>query len=103
MSKGNIMQFLDKLRKNIEEVSGINTYKLSDILNTDFIRTNTTFRSYNDMIDKYGLELTETTAEELYLNEELNAFIKANTKFENFKDMVTLATQEYVAKRVMDL
>lgn len=55
------------------------------------------------MIDKYGLELTETTAEELYLNEELNAFIKANTKFENFKDMVTLATQEYVAKRVMDL
>lgn len=37
MSKGDIMQFLDKLRKNIEEVSGINTYKLSDILNTDFI------------------------------------------------------------------
>ena len=55
------------------------------------------------MIDKSGLELTETTAEELYLNEELNVFIKANTKFENFKDMVTLAAQEYVAKRVMDL
>lgn len=103
MSKGDIMKFLDKLQKNIEEVSGTNTYKLSDILTTEFIRTNTTFRSYDDMIDKSGLELTETTAEELYLNEELNVFIKANTKFENFKDMVTLAAQEYVAKRVMDL
>ena len=97
------MRFFDKLQKKIEEVSGTNTYKLSDILTTDFIRTNTTFRSYEDMIDKSGLELTETTAEELYLNEELNVFIKANTKFENFKDMVTLAAQEYVAKRVMDL
>ena len=55
------------------------------------------------MIDKSGLKLTETTAEELYLNEELNAFIKANTKFASFKDMCTLAAQEYVAKRVMDL
>lgn len=97
------MQFLDKLQKNIEEVSGTNTYKLSDILNTDFIRKNTTFRSYDDMIDKSGLELTETTAEELYLNEKLNAFIKANSKFENFKEMCKFAAQEYVAKRVMDL
>lgn len=72
-------------------------------MNTDFIRKNTTFRSYDDMIDKSGLELTETTAEELYLNEKLNAFIKANSKFENFKEMCTFAAQEYVAKRVMDL
>ena len=97
------LEIFDKLQKNLEEISGTNTYKLSDILTTDFIRTNTTFGSYDDMIDKSGLELTETTAEELYSNEELNTFIKANTKFENFKDMVTLATQEYVAKRVMDL
>ncbi len=97
------MKFLDKLQKNIKEVSGTNTYKLSDILTSEFIRTNTTFRSYDDMIDKSGLELTETTAEELYLNDELNSFIKANTKFASFKDMVTLAAQEYVAKRVMDL
>lgn len=55
------------------------------------------------MIDKSGLELTETTAEELYSNEELNTFIKANTKFENFKDMCTLAAKEYVANKVMDL
>lgn len=97
------MEFLDKLKKNIEEVSGTNTYNLSDILTDDFIRTNTTFGSYDDMIDESGLVLNETTAEDMYLNEELNAFIKANTKFENFKDMVSLAAQEYVAKRVMGL
>ena len=97
------MEFLNKLQKNIEDVSGTNTYNLSDILTDDFIRTNTTFRSYDDMIDESGLVLNETTAEDLYLNEELNAFIKVNTKFENFKDICTLAAQEYVAKRVMDL
>lgn len=97
------LDIFDKLQKNLEEVSGTNTYNLSDVLTTDFIRANTTFGSYDDMIGESGLELTETTAEELYLNEELNAFIKANTKFENFKDMVTLAAQEYVAKRVRDL
>lgn len=97
------LEIFDKLQKNLEEISGTKTYKLSDILTTDFIRTNTTFGSYDDMVDKSGLELTETTAEELYSNEELNAFIKANTKFENFKDMCTLAAKEYVANKVMDL
>lgn len=94
---------LDKLQQNIEEVSRTHTYKLSDILTVDFIRANTNFDSYDDMIDKYGLELTETTAEELYLNEELNDFIKANTDFENFRDMCTLASREYVTTKLMDL
>ncbi len=70
------LEIFDKLQKNLEEISGTNTYKLSDILTTDFIRTNTTFGSYDDMIDKSGLELTETTAEELYSNEELNTLLK---------------------------
>ena len=55
------------------------------------------------MIDKSGLVLNETTDEDIYLNEELNAFIKANTRFEDFDDMVSLAAQEHVAKRVRDL
>ena len=59
---------LDKLQKNIEEVSGTQSYKLTDILNEEFIRKNTTFKSYDDMITKSGLELNETSAEELYLN-----------------------------------
>lgn len=97
------LNVLDKLKKNIEEISGEHTYNLTDILNNEFIQTNTTFKSYEDMINKSGLELTETTAEELYLNKELNDFIKANTKFENFKDMCTLASKEYISKRIMDL
>lgn len=97
------LNIIERLERNIEEVSGTHTYKLSDILTTEFIRENTTFGSYEDMIDKSELELIETTAEELYLNEELNAFIKSNTKFENFKDMCTLAARDYIAKRVMDL
>jgi len=97
------LNILDKLQQNIEEVSGTHTYKLTDILNDEFIRKNTTFRSYGDMINKSGLVLTETTAEELYSNEKLNAFIKENTGFENFKDMCTSAASEYVAKKVMDL
>lgn len=45
------------------------------------------------MINQSGLELSETTAEELYLNEELKNFIKANTKFKIFKDMCMLAAK----------
>ena len=84
---------LNKLENNIKKVSGQNTYKLSDILNDDFIQTHTKFRSYQDIINQSGLELNETTAEELYLNEELNNFIKANTKFKTFEEMCTLATK----------
>ncbi len=94
---------LNKLENNIKKVSGQHTYKLSDILNDDFIQTNTKFRSYEDMINQSGLELTETTTEELYSNEGLNNFIRANTKFKNFKDMCTLAVKEYLTKIVMDL
>ena len=94
---------LDKLQKNIEEISGTHSYKLTDILNNEFIQTNTTFKSYDDMIDKSGLELTETSAEELYQNEKLNEFINKNTEFENFKEMCTIASKEYISKRIMDL
>ena len=94
---------LDKLQKNIEEISGTHSYKLTDILNNEFIQTNTTFKSYDDMIDKSGLELTETSAEELYQNEKLNEFINKNTEFENFKEMYTIASKEYISKRIMDL
>lgn len=97
------LDIFDKLQKNLEEVSGTNTYNLSDVLTTNFIRANTTFGSYDDMIDKSGLELTETTIEDLCSNEELNKFIIENTPFENFEDMYTLATTEYVANKVMDL
>lgn len=97
------INILDKLQKNIEEVSGTHSYKLTDILNEGFIRENTTFKNYDDMITKSGLELNETSAEELYLNEELNNFVNENTNFENFKDMCTSAASEYVAKKVMDL
>lgn len=97
------INILDKLQKNIEEVSGTHSYKLTDILNEEFIRKNTTFKSYDDMITKSGLELNETSAEELYLNEELNNFVNENTNFENFKDMCASAASEYVAKKVMDL
>lgn len=97
------LDIFDKLQNNLEEVSGTNTYNLSDVLTTDFIQANTTFGSYDDMIDKSGLELTETTVEGLCSNEELNEFIKENTSFENFEDMYTLATTEYVANKVMDL
>lgn len=55
------------------------------------------------MLNQSGLELSEKTAEELYLNEELNNFIKANTKFKNFKDMCTLAAKEYLTKIVMNI
>ena len=94
---------LKKLENNIKKVSGQHSYKLSDILNDDFIQTNTKFRNYEDMLNQSGLELSEKTAEELYLNEELNNFIKANTKFKNFKDMCTLAAKEYLTKIVMDI
>ncbi len=94
---------LNKLENNIKKVSGQHTYKLSDILNDDFIQTNTKFKSYEDMINQSRLELTETTAEELYSNEGLNNFIQSNTKFKNFKDMCTLAAKEYLTKIVMDL
>lgn len=97
------LPIFDKLKKNLDEISGTNTCKLSDILTTDFIQANTPFRSYDDMINKSGLELTETTAEELYLNEDLNEFIKQNTKFENFRALCVAATREYATNKVMDL
>lgn len=97
------MRNLKGLQENIKEVCETKSYNLTDILTNDFIRKNTKFTSYDDIVDKSGLVLNETTAEELYSNEELNAFIEANTKFENFKDMCTLAAHEYLAKKVKDI
>lgn len=97
------MNVLEKLQKNIDEVSGTKYYNLKDIMTNEFIQKNTTFNTYDDMINKSGLELTETSVEELYLNEGLNAFIKSNTKFEDFGEMCRLAVVDYTVNRVVDL
>lgn len=93
---------LNKLQNNIKEFEGTHTYPLDEILTDDFIKENTSFKSYDDMVEQSGLTLNETTYDELCENKSLNEYISKNTKYDSFEDICTEATADFTMKKIME-
>lgn len=93
---------LTNLQNNIKEIEGTNTHSLNEILTDDFLKKNTTFKSYNDMVEQSGLTLNETTYDELCENKSLNEYISKNTKYNSFEDICTEATVEFAMNKIME-
>lgn len=97
------LEFLEKLKRNLERLDGEHKLPLNEILNEDFLCEHTTFKDFDDIFESSGIKITtERTLEELCLNDELNEFIKAETKFEDFRDMFKSALNEYLSKILLD-
>lgn len=93
---------LNNLQNNIKKFEGTHNLHLNEILTDDFIKENTSFKSFDDMIEQSGLTLNETTYEELCENESLNDYISKNTKYESFEDICTNGIVEFARKEIME-
>ncbi|MCM1958140.1 hypothetical protein NCZ17_01980 [Acinetobacter modestus] len=92
---------LKKLKKNADQSQQGEGLNVEDILNDVFLLEHTDFQNYKDLFNKAGFKAD--TPEEIASipQEQIDAFVKANTKFDGFNDMLSQALSVNVQKRLL--
>ena len=84
---------LDNLSKKLNSISGKRKVQLRDILTPSFISSYSKYSDLNSFMSGCGINSVEDF--EAFPEEQMDNFVKSNTKFSSWKDMITSATTEY--------
>ena len=91
---------LDKLSENAQSIAGTHEYSFEEVFTDEFMIENTSFST----IDEFLLSSPEkiSNAEEFEKANEaiLDAFVSEQTKFDNWKDMMSSAAQILIMKKL---
>lgn len=91
---------LDQLSENAQSVSGTHEYSFEEVFTDEFMIENTNFST----IDEFLLSSPEkiSNAEEFEKADEsiLDIFVSEQTKFDNWKDMMSSAAQILIMKKL---
>ena len=86
---------LDKLQKKLEEVHGTHEVSTDDLMTDDFIRDQTNFSNWQELMDAGGVESNDDLKQAGFCD-----FIRSNTQFESFDDMLKASAQHYLLKKL---
>ncbi|MFT6789935.1 MAG: hypothetical protein ACJAVX_003320 [Pseudoalteromonas rhizosphaerae] len=92
---------LDKLVKNAEKLHGENTFTLGEALNDEFISSNSSYSSLEEMIESSGFVVKTLEEFAAIPDNEWETFIVNNTSFESWESMQIRAHEELIHKRLM--
>lgn len=91
---------LKKLAENAKKLDGQHEVSLGTLFNEGFIQSNTDFNSIDDFFEKAGFKVESKEDFDAIPQEEIDSFVRDNTKFDNFNEMYKSATTEYVKKQL---
>lgn len=86
---------LDKLRKNLSELSGTSEVKLVDLMNSTFISSCSQFSSLEALIDASDFKVESKEDFEAIPDDEWEVFIKSNTSHDSWLEMQKSALLSY--------
>ena len=86
---------LDKLRKNLLELSDTNEVKLVDLMNSGFVSSCSQYSSLEELIDASGFKVESKEDFEAIPDEAWEKFIKSNTIYESWSEMQKAAVIVY--------
>lgn len=97
MAKYNDLSELFKdLQKAAESIEG--SYALSDILNDNFVSANTSFSTYEEMVEQSPVKIKDDMEDsEIEL---LDNYIASNTNYSDWEEMLNAAGTEYAAAQL---
>lgn len=73
---------------------------LTDILSESFFSTHSDFKNLNDFFIKAGYEIKSREDINNIPQEEIDLFVRNNTKFDNFRDLQKEATSQYIRNKL---
>ncbi|HCQ9654340.1 TPA: hypothetical protein PKT84_002378 [Acinetobacter baumannii] len=93
---------LKRLTKNAEKLKAKGSASFTEIVNPDFISSNTDYSDIFDLFKHAGFEIETVEQLESIPEDDLDNFIRENTKFESFVDLQKNAAAEYMKKQLFD-
>ena len=90
---------LDKeFEKSLVKISKPQKVRLNTLLNDSFISSNTSFKSFDELIDTLGV----STEEELQSisDEKIDTIIQNHSSFDTWQDLLDAASSEYLISQL---
>jgi hypothetical protein len=94
------MNIFKNIRKKLKCLKGQNDVPLETLFPTSFMRKYTVYNSIEDMLENcdYTVESLDDLAD---INDaEWDRFVQKTTKFNNWQDMLLVASREWVGRRL---
>lgn len=91
---------LDKLRKNLSELSGTSEVKLVDLMDAEFVSGCSQYASLEELFEASGFKI-ESKEDFLKIpDDEWDQFVTRNTSFESWLEMQKAAALAYAKKKL---
>ena len=87
-------------KRKLEELSKPRNVSLDELMPPAFMRANTKFQSIQEMFDKSEFaEAKEEEIKETFETEAWNAYVRSNTRFNDWKEMLSVAAAQEIKQR----
>jgi hypothetical protein len=90
---------LRKLEKNVEKLSSKDQVNLEEMFTNSFMSRHTNFESFNEFLEKSGLQSSEEFVGHIE-TEGFNNFVEKETSFENWDDMQESAFHAFISSQL---
>ena len=88
-----------KMKKAKEKING--RVDLLDLMTDNFIKDNTDYNSFDEMINESGLDFsTEEQSAKSFESDQWNNYVQENTDFDSWDEMNKIAVREYTIKNL---
>lgn len=91
---------LDRMKKNIEDLSNTKTVTLGELLNPTFIAAHSKFSDLESMFAASGFKVNSAEDFKAIPDEDWDAFISANTDFSDWKEMQQRAHSDWLKSKM---
>lgn len=97
-----LMKKISKMEQNAKELDGENNIPISELLTNNYLKKNTKFKNLDEVFDFYKKDMDEEEIEEVIETNNWNDYIRENTKFESWTDMLEDASGEWVQTKIFE-
>ena len=91
---------LDRLIKNAKELDGRHQVKMVDVLNSEFVSAHSKFDDLDSLFAASGFKIRSPDDFAAIPDDQWDAFINANTDFDNWAEMQRAGHLQYLSSRL---
>ncbi|PKR83615.1 hypothetical protein CWO92_18310 [Heyndrickxia camelliae] len=88
---------LKQLERNAKELEQTTSVSFAELFTDSFMKTHT---SFDEMLDKSKFTVETSEDFKAIPDDEWDIYVKSNTEFNTWQDMIDQATEEYIVRKL---
>lgn len=95
-----IIEQFEELGEKADDLSGEHEIEFEELFNEEFMESYTSFKNIDQLIEESQWEVESNEDFEDLPDDQFDKYISANTEFESWEDMLQIALNEWIAKKL---